>query len=240
MLRPKLQFPLNTPADRTSRADAMGEETYYTVLGVAEKATPADIKSAFRSLLKKIHPDTVSTLSEETRRHAEDATREINKAYFILSDAGQRAEYDYFLAEQRRVNVALPGGQSTQLSTTNAPASNSVTYEGEAVPHEHRRPRRRRRRSHARRHSWRRGSVKNLFSPVSVADWLVLFGYVFLAVVVLVILFFLLSSAPSLESESTPVRGISSFNVSSTSLEIVSAPIVYVGEEEQSRWPRTF
>lgn len=145
----------------------MLEETYYNVLGVAENATPADIKSAFRSLLKKIHPDTVSTLSEETRRHAEDATREINEAYSVLSDAGQRAEYDYFLAEKRKVGAAAAGNPSTQPPTTSASASNRVTYEGEAMPHQRRRRRRRRRRSHARRYSSRRGYVKNLFRPVS-------------------------------------------------------------------------
>jgi cobalamin biosynthesis Mg chelatase CobN len=183
----------------------MSRETYYTVLGIAESASQSDIKSAYRSLLKKIHPDTVSTLSEETRRHAEDATRDINEAYSVLSDAGQRAEYDFFLAEQRKAAVAVSASQSTQSATLSSSTSNSVTHEGDVALQERRRRRRRRRRSHDRRHSSRHGYVKSLFRPVSVADWLVLFGYVFLAVAVLVILFFLVSSVPSLQEESKRV-----------------------------------
>lgn len=191
----------------------MSKETHYTVLGIAETATGAEIKQAYRSLLKKIHPDTVSTLSEETRRHAEEATRELNEAYSVLSDAGQRAEYDYFLAEQRKTSGTTPGMAASQSSVTNSSTSNRMPSDGEVVPHDKRLRRRRRRRSHARRHSSRARQVKNLFSPVSATDWLVLFAYVFLAVAVIVILFFLVSSAPSLESQSRHSRKLGDFAV---------------------------
>ena len=79
----------------------MSEETYYTALGVAESASRYEIKKAYRFLLKKIHPDTVSTLSEDTRLRAEYATQEIIEAFQVLSDPTQRAEYDRYPAVQR-------------------------------------------------------------------------------------------------------------------------------------------
>ena len=177
----------------------MSEETYYTVLGVAETATANDIKRAYRSLLKKIHPDTVSTLSEETRRGAEDATREINEAYSVLSDQGQRAEYDFFLADQRKaraVNQEAPAAASMRPTERTTPVSKVP------VSHEHGR-RRRRRRSHRRHHSSRHGSRKSLFRPVSITDWLVLFGYVFLALVLVAIAVMIISSAPEPSQDSS-------------------------------------
>jgi curved DNA-binding protein CbpA len=63
---------------------------------------------AYRNLLKRIHPDTVSTLSPELRRTAEDITKEIIEAYSVLSDAGKRREYDRQLAEYRQQSAPAP------------------------------------------------------------------------------------------------------------------------------------
>lgn len=176
----------------------MSEETYYTALGVAEAATREEIKQAYRSLLKKIHPDTVSTLSEETRRHAEEATREINEAYSVLSDPAQRAEYDYSLAEQRRKRMAAPDTQTAQAA--NASSSKAEADAGDAVSAQRLRRRRKRRRSHRRRRLFKRESGKSLFRPVSVTDWLVLFGYALLAVVLLAIVVAIFGSLPKFAS----------------------------------------
>jgi DnaJ-class molecular chaperone len=97
----------------------MSDETYYAALGVAETATPSEIKAAYRNLLKKIHPDTVSTLSPNVKRMAEDATQEIIKAYSVLSDEGGRREYDQQLIESRRQAVAVP---SVPVPRVTAPA----------------------------------------------------------------------------------------------------------------------
>jgi curved DNA-binding protein CbpA len=40
----------------------MSDETYYTVLGLSENATQAEIKAAYRSLIKQVHPDTLANL----------------------------------------------------------------------------------------------------------------------------------------------------------------------------------
>jgi curved DNA-binding protein CbpA len=80
----------------------MSDDTYYTVLDVSESATQFEIKTAYRNLMKQIHPDTVLTLSPELRRTAEDVTKEMIEAYSVLSDVGKRRDYDQQLAEYRR------------------------------------------------------------------------------------------------------------------------------------------
>ncbi len=72
----------------------MNSETYYTALGVSETASPSEIKTAYRNLLKKIHPDTVSTLSPNLQHMAADATKDIIEAYSVLSDENTRRRYD--------------------------------------------------------------------------------------------------------------------------------------------------
>jgi len=86
----------------------MNDDTYYAVLGVSETATELDIRSAYRNLLKKIHPDTVATLSPDVKRLAEGATKDITEAYSVLSDTNKRRQYDRTLAERRRNAVGHP------------------------------------------------------------------------------------------------------------------------------------
>jgi curved DNA-binding protein CbpA len=107
----------------------MSDETYYTVLGISETATELDIRAAYRNLLKKIHPDTVSTLSPDLKRLAEGATKDINEAYSVLSDASERRQYDRTLAERRR-NAAphpttpdVPRGQQVRPQTSPSPST---------------------------------------------------------------------------------------------------------------------
>ena len=68
----------------------MAKRDYYEVLGVPRGASEDDLKSAFRSLARKYHPD----VSQEP--DAEDKFKEINEAYAILSDSEKRAAYDRF------------------------------------------------------------------------------------------------------------------------------------------------
>ncbi len=68
---------------------------YYNVLGVDRKATPDDIKKAFRKLAHKFHPDKGGT--------DEQKFKEITEAYSVLSDDKKRREYDAY-------GQAFPGG----------------------------------------------------------------------------------------------------------------------------------
>ncbi len=64
---------------------------YYTILGIKKDATEEEIKSAFRKLANKYHPD-----KNQGNKEAEDKFKEINEAYQTLSDKNKRAQYDRF------------------------------------------------------------------------------------------------------------------------------------------------
>ena len=64
---------------------------YYQILGVPDNASEEDIKSAFRKLAFKYHPDT----NPGNERQAEEKFKEINEAYGVLGDKGKRQQYDF-------------------------------------------------------------------------------------------------------------------------------------------------
>ena len=68
----------------------MNKKDYYEVLGVDKNASDADIKSAFRKLAKKYHPD----VSKE--ENAAEKFKEAQEAYAVLSDPEKRKQYDQF------------------------------------------------------------------------------------------------------------------------------------------------
>jgi len=68
----------------------MTKRDYYEVLGVNRNASAEELKSAFRSLARKYHPD----MNKEP--DAEEKFKEINEAYAVLSDAEKRRAYDQF------------------------------------------------------------------------------------------------------------------------------------------------
>lgn len=72
------------------------EKSYYDILGVKKDATPDQIKSAYRKLVLKWHPDKFPNASEKEKKEAEDKFKEIAAAYEVLSDQQKRAEYDTF------------------------------------------------------------------------------------------------------------------------------------------------
>ncbi|MGE0741511.1 MAG: molecular chaperone DnaJ [Hyphomonadaceae bacterium] len=69
----------------------MSGRDYYEVLGVARDADAATIKSAFRKLAMKLHPD-----QNPGCKVSEEKFKELGEAYAVLSDPEKRAQYDRF------------------------------------------------------------------------------------------------------------------------------------------------
>jgi curved DNA-binding protein len=67
----------------------MEYKDYYKILGVNKNATKAEIKSAYRKLAKKYHPD-----KNPGDKQAEEKFKEINEANEVLSDSQKKARYD--------------------------------------------------------------------------------------------------------------------------------------------------
>jgi DnaJ-class molecular chaperone len=70
---------------------------YYKTLGVERNATEAQIKSAYRKLARKYHPD-VNPNNKDSEKHF----KEINEAYQVLSSPEKRKKYDELGADWER------------------------------------------------------------------------------------------------------------------------------------------
>src|SRR5206468_3474023 len=73
---------------------------YYETLGVSKTATDDEVRSAFRKLARKYHPDVA-----KDKKAAEEKFKEINEAYEVLGDPEKRKKYDQLGADWNR-----PGG----------------------------------------------------------------------------------------------------------------------------------
>ncbi len=66
----------------------MKYKDYYETLGIKRDATEAEVKSAYRKLARKYHPDVNKT------KEAEEKFKDINEAYEVLGDKNKRQRYD--------------------------------------------------------------------------------------------------------------------------------------------------
>jgi DnaJ-class molecular chaperone len=68
----------------------MNFKDYYSILGVPKNAAEKDIKSAYRKLARKWHPDA----NPQNTKEAEEKFKEISEAYEVLGDPEKRKKYD--------------------------------------------------------------------------------------------------------------------------------------------------
>ena len=79
----------------------MDYKDYYKTLGVDKKASESEIKSAYRKLARKYHPDV-----NPNDPSAEERFKEINEAYEVLSDKEKRTKYDQFGSQWQQYRSA--------------------------------------------------------------------------------------------------------------------------------------
>lgn len=91
---------------------------YYEILNVSQNATDKQIKSSYKKLVKKYHPD----LYVGDKEFAEKKIKEINEAYDILSNIELKQEYDSYLNAK---NYA----KETYINSENISKSDEKNYE---------------------------------------------------------------------------------------------------------------
>jgi DnaJ-class molecular chaperone len=99
----------------------MNFKDYYSVLGVPKSAAEKDIKSAYRKLARKWHPDA----NPNNQKEAEEKFKEISEAYEVLGDPEKRKKYDMLgpnwqqaahQAEQQRRYRGSPDNQEFEFN----------------------------------------------------------------------------------------------------------------------------
>ncbi|MBI5743676.1 MAG: molecular chaperone DnaJ [Elusimicrobia bacterium] len=83
----------------------MASNDYYRTLGVPRNAGPDEIKTAYRKLAMKYHPDR-----NQGNKEAESTFKEINEAYEVLSTPEKRQVYDQYGAEGLKAGAGGRGG----------------------------------------------------------------------------------------------------------------------------------
>lgn len=91
------------------QAKAAKKKDYYKILGVAKDAEEKAIKTAYRKLALKWHPDKNSE-SDESKARAEKMFKEINEAWAVLSDPQKRKQHDMGMSMEDMQNGGGMGG----------------------------------------------------------------------------------------------------------------------------------
>jgi DnaJ-class molecular chaperone len=103
----------------------MDYKDYYKILGVTKKASEKEIKTAYRKLARKYHPDV-----NPGDKSAETKFKEINEAHAVLTDPEKRQKYDTLGPDwEKRVAGYRPSGGSSTQPGAGAPADFSDFFE---------------------------------------------------------------------------------------------------------------
>jgi len=85
---------------------------YYKILGIDKRATPKDIKNAFRKLARKYHPD-LNPNDKDAKRNFQ----QINEANEVLSDPVKRKKYDQYGKDWQHAEQFEKAKQSQEQSS---------------------------------------------------------------------------------------------------------------------------
>jgi len=100
---------------------------YYKILGVDKNATPMEIKSAYRKLARKLHPDLNPNDKDAKRKF-----QEINEANEVLSDPEKRKKYDQYGENWQHAEEYKNAPQyQEQASASHGQSYRTVQDEGE-------------------------------------------------------------------------------------------------------------
>ena len=89
----------------------MSAQNHYDTLGLDRRCTTAQIRAAYRRLVKEHHPDVNHTAPEATRR-----VQALNTAHAALSDSVRRAEYDRELDGENPAGATVRGGKHRDIA----------------------------------------------------------------------------------------------------------------------------
>jgi molecular chaperone DnaJ len=81
------------------------KQDYYDLLGVSKKANAKDIRTAFRKLARKYHPDL-----NPGDKSSEEKFKQLQEAYDVLSDTKKRQMYDQYGFYSDNIPAGGPGG----------------------------------------------------------------------------------------------------------------------------------
>lgn len=95
----------------------MSDANFYHILGVDRSASADEIKSAYRELVKRYHPDLFPAAGEKAQATAK--LRRINEAYAVLGDTERRRRYDQQFVQTARTPGRAPG--TAKRSRTSRP-----------------------------------------------------------------------------------------------------------------------
>lgn len=122
------------------------DKNYYDWLEISKNASPEIIEKAYKTLVKKYHPD----LQQENKDFYEKTLQKINEAYEVLSDSQRRQEYDASLISDsvsskdyedlfnenkvlKKELSNLKNSSSVAASHVPAPSSNNVSNQSPSV-----------------------------------------------------------------------------------------------------------
>ena len=101
-------------------------QDYYKILGVNRDASEKEIKTSYRKLAKKYHPD-----SNPDNAEAEEKFKAVSEAYEVLSDSEKRAKYDQYGENWKYADQFAQAGQGAQGSPGGSRSGQYYTYDGD-------------------------------------------------------------------------------------------------------------